>query len=229
MEQYKSPFAGKPDTEQHIDDQGAMSFTVTTRTLTPLRARVTDAVTTLLVLYIALIGIVIGIRQSDPWAWVFLVGGPLAGSRVIRRWIAEECETRTVMRFTDTSFAVKRGLFGKWESFDRRHAHRFALVPHDRAREEQAAHEYEQRVDQTKGRARWRTPYYQDSFVVSFEYLGQRNDLITVYGRTEALAILARLKACDEVMEAQARNGKGVPLTPRDEWGEQPGDIPETV
>jgi len=229
MEQYKSPFEGEPRTDQKTDETGAMTFTVTTRTLTPLRARIVDGVTVLLILYIAVIGILVGIREHDPWAWVFLVGGPLAGHRVIRRWIAEEFETKTVMHFTDTTFAVKHGLAGAWESFDRRHAHRFALVQHDHARREQAEHEHGQRIDQTKGRATWRTPYYQESYFVSFEYLGQRNDLMAVYGRQEALAILARLKACDEVMESQARNGKGVPLNPRDEWGEQPGDIPETV
>lgn len=229
MEQYKSPFEGEPRTDQKVDENGAMTFTVTARALTPLRARIVDTLTAALIFYVAALGIILGIRENDPWAWVFLTAAPLAGHRLIRRWVAEEFEKKTMMTFTADSFAAKRGLFGEWETFDRRHAHRFALVPHDRARAEQAAHEHEQRVDQTKGRATWHTPYYQESFVVCFEYLGQRNDLMAVYGRKDALAILARLKACDEVMEAQARKGKGVPLTPAQEWGEQPGDIPETV
>lgn len=229
MEQYKSPFEGEPRTEQTFDEAGHMSFTVTTRTLSPLRARIADGLTAALIAYVVLIGIAVGIREQDPWAWLFLCGIPLIFCRVIRRWVAHEFRQKAVMSFTDNSFSVKRGLRGKTESFDRRHAHRFALIQHDRAREEQLRHEYERQEDQLKRRTVWRAPYYQDSYVVSFEYLGQRNDLIEVYGRPQALAILARLKACDEVMESQARKGNGVPLHPRDEWGDQPGDIPETA
>jgi hypothetical protein len=35
-----------------------------------------------------------------------------------------------------------------------------------------------------------------------------------------------RLKACDDVLNALVHRGQGTPLTPLDEWGEQPGEIP---
>lgn len=71
--------------------------------------------------------------------------------------------------------------------------------------------------------------WYANSFHVSFDYLGQRNDIMTVYGQKEAVAIATRLKACDDVLDALARRGQGTPLTPADEWGDQPGAIPETA
>ena len=43
------------------------------------------------------------------------------------------------------------------------------------------------------------------------------------------MAIVTRLNACDSVLDALARRGQGTPLTPADEWGDQPGAIPETV
>ncbi len=229
MEQYKSPFEGEPLTTQSIDDNGNMTFTVTARALTPLRARIADAVAGLIVGYAVLVGIAVAVHANDPWAFLFFGGSAIACRKIIHRWVAAEFEKQTVMIFTGDGFAVKRGLFGTWESFDRRHNHRFALVHHDQAHAEQREHEHEHREDQMKRRVVFRKPYYQDSYIVSFEYLGQRNDLMAVYGRPDALAILARLKACDEVMEAQSRNGRGVPMTPAEEWGDQPGTIPETV
>jgi hypothetical protein len=229
MAQYKSPFEGDPHTEQVIGPDGAMSFKITTMTLSPMRARIVDIIAGAVVGYMILIGIAVTIQQNDPWGLVFFCGGAVVLRRLIRRWIAEEFEARTVLTFTADSFTVRRGRSGRQDSFDRQHSHRFSLIQHDRAPEEQRQHEHEQREDQMKRRVVWRKPYYQDSYIVSFDYLGQRNDLMEVYGRKDALAILARLKACDEVMEAQSRKGKGTPLSPAQEWPVQPGDIPETA
>ena len=71
--------------------------------------------------------------------------------------------------------------------------------------------------------------YYQDSYHLAFEYVGQRNDVATIYGRPEAQAVLARMKSVDEVMTAHANRGDGTPLRPQQEWVEQPGAIPETA
>ncbi|MEY9328328.1 hypothetical protein [Sinorhizobium fredii] len=227
MARYTSPFDGAPWTRQYEDADGNLAFTIEARALTPLRARIADGCAGLCIAYHVVMGVVFGIREANPWWTIVMTGGALAGQGIIRSWIGEMCERRALMTITTDSFAVQRRRFGRWERFDRRHAHRFALVPHDKARREQAEHDYEQRVDQARGRPQFRTPYYQESYIVTFEYLGQRHDLMAVYGRKTALAILARLKACDEVVEAQARKGKGVALTPAQEWGEQPGDIPE--
>ena len=52
-------------------------------------------------------------------------------------------------------------------------------------------------------------------------------DFIGIRSPKEAMAIVTRLNACDNVLDALARRGQGTPLTPADEWGDQPGAIPE--
>ena len=40
-------------------------------------------------------------------------------------------------------------------------------------------------------------------------------------------AIVARLQACNEIIEARTRQGRGAAINPADQWGHQPGDIGE--
>ena len=79
---------------------------------------------------------------------------------------------------------------------------------------------------QMKGKLRPGARWFANSFHL-LDYLGQRNDVLTVFGPKEAMAIVTRLNACDNVLDALARRGQGTPLTPADEWGDQPGAIPE--
>ena len=120
-----------------------------------------------------------------------------------------------------------RGWAG-WRSFDRKLQHRFALILHDKARRERDRHELEERKAQQSKKIIKKRRYYQESYHLAFEYVGQRNDVATIYGRPEAQAVLARLKGVDEVMTAHANRGGGTPLRPQQEWVEQPGAIPET-
>jgi len=43
------------------------------------------------------------------------------------------------------------------------------------------------------------------------------------------MAVLSRLKACDEVMNNFAGLGDGEALNPSGQWSDQPGDLPEPV
>jgi hypothetical protein len=43
------------------------------------------------------------------------------------------------------------------------------------------------------------------------------------------VAIATRLKACDDVLDAFAHRGHGAPMSPDQEWADEPGEIPETV
>jgi hypothetical protein len=56
--------------------------------------------------------------------------------------------------------------------------------------------------------------------------MGHRHDVLDVYDKNRALAVLARFKACDDVMDNFARMGDGEVLHPSGQWGEQPGDLP---
>lgn len=134
---------------------------------------------------------------------------------------------RTRLVLTLDQFSVET-MFG-WKHYDRLLPHRFALLQHDWAQAEQEHAEFQAAQAQRQGKLIRKRRWYANSFHVSFDYIGQRNDVLTVYGQKKAMAILTRLNACDNVLDALARRGQGTPLTPEDEWGDQPGAIPEQV
>jgi len=77
-------------------------------------------------------------------------------------------------------------------------------------RKEKDSHEFETRRAQASGEVIRKTSYYGESFHITLEYVGHRNDLLTVFGPKDALAILARLTACDEVLSARSKTGAGL-------------------
>lgn len=133
--------------------------------------------------------------------------------------------TKTQIRLSSTHIAVAQDK--EWVLYDRQMPHRFALLPHDRAPMERLVHDFERQKASIARKAVFKKPYYGESFIVALEYLGQRNDLLTAYGRNEATAIVARLQACNEIIEARTRQGRGAAINPADQWGHQPGDIGE--
>jgi hypothetical protein len=56
--------------------------------------------------------------------------------------------------------------------------------------------------------------------------MGHRHDVLDVYDKNRALAVLARFNACDDVMDNFGRMADGEVLHPSGQWGEQPGDLP---
>lgn len=213
-------------TRHKTRDDGTTILSVSVSALTPWRAKLADrgALLSAVALFAALLASVLFAPTHHWEAWLFVFGLPVAAYPLLlfayRYLLARSLQAE----FTPEHFRV-RTLFG-WKRFDRQHAHAFALLPHDKAIDERDAHDLAMRKAQLKGKAIARKRYYGDSFHLSYDYLGQRNDLMTIYGRKEALAIQARLTACNDVMDGIARKGNGVSLRPTDEWSEQPGDIP---
>lgn len=227
LQKVRSPFAGKPATRQIADRNGAPAFAVQPRVLTPVRAMAASWLTGLGV--IAAIGYGLAGVASSPnpdsgmLTAAFVV--PLVGGFVLYRALRALFRKRVRLMFTLERFSVKT-LFG-WRHYDRLLPHRFALLQHDWTQAEQEQQEFQAAKAQRKGKLIKKQRWFGKSFHVSFDYLGQRNDVLTVFGQKEAMAIVTRLNACDNVLDALARRGQGTPLTPADEWGDQPGAIPE--
>lgn len=219
LQRVRSPFAGKPVTRQVADRNGAPAFDVQPRVLTPARAMAAH--------WLAGVGVVAGVGYGlanfasapnpDSGMLTAALVVPVAGGFVLYEALRSLLRKRVRLVLTLEQFSVKT-MFG-WKHYDRLLPHRFALLQHDWAQAEQELAETRKVVK----KPRW----YTKSFHVSFDYLGQRNDVLTVYGPKEAMAIVTRLNACDSVLDALARRGQGTPLTPADEWGDQPGAIPE--
>lgn len=220
-----APFEGEPHTRQDVADDGGIEFTITASTITPDRAEFADALCWGLMLF-AIVMACINITQSrdaDMVTWAFGIGGPIVARYWFESSVRDLFRGKTEFWMSRDYFAIKRG--GEWESYDRRLSLRFALVPHDKAVEEKRRLDHEQQRAAMNRQAVYNKPYFGDSYIVVAEYFGQRHDLLAVYGRKEAMAIVARLQACNEIIEAAERHGRGVSTAPDTQWGDQPGDL----
>lgn len=225
MARIVQPFAGEPHTRQEVTEDGGIEFTITASTITPDWAEFADA----LCWGLMLLGILIAcvhipsMRDATLGTWAFGIGAPIA----LRYWFESDIRdlfrSKTEFWMSRDYFAIKRN--GDWDTFDRRLSLRFALVEHDQALEEKRRLDYEQQRASMNRQAVRSKPYYGDSYIVVAEYFGQRHDLLAVYGRKEALAIVARFQACNEIIEAAERRGRGVSTAPDTQWGDQPGDL----
>jgi len=221
-----SPFAGKPVTRQVADRNGAPAFDVQPRVLTPVRAMAASWLTGLGVaagLGFGLAGVA-NAPNADGGMLTAALAVPVVGGFVLYGALRSLFRKRVRVMLTLEQFSVK-SLFG-WKHYDRLLPHRFALLQHDWAQAEHEQAEFQAAQAQMQRKVIRPARWYARSFHVSFDYVGQRNDVLTVYGQKEAMAIVTRLNACDNVLDALARRGQGTPLTPQDEWGDQPGAIP---
>jgi hypothetical protein len=223
----RHPFQGKPFTREATDENGKISIEVTAAVLTPLRARIADAIAPWTAVAVAAL-LILYVMNHDPTlptlllaasAWFLRPLFQLAWRKILRRSVH--------MVITAEEFRF-RG-WGGWRSFDRSLDHRFALVLHDKARRERDRHELEERKAQLLRRVFKKRRYYQESWHLSFNYVKQRNDIVAIYGAPEARAVQARLTAIDEVINARAKRSDGTAMRPEDQWVEQPGAIPETA
>lgn len=220
-----SPFDGYPTTRRKTDRQGQPYFTITPAYLTPFGAKCADFLTgaSTIGLLAGSIWLLQGMGHFETWHLIAALGGPFLASPLLKTGWRSFLKTSDKITMTQDQLKTGGPLGGR--CFDRKLPHKFALVLHDKTRREQEQYELQQRRDQLSGRVTRKTRYYAEAFHVSYEYLGQRNDLLTVFGHKDALAILARLKACDEVLDGMTNKTDGISLDPRDEWGLQPGDI----
>jgi hypothetical protein len=221
------PFHGKPLTREVSDENGNLRVEVTAEVLTPVRARIADelaiwtaaAVTALLILYV---------MNHDPSLPKLVFAAATFFLRPVFELAWRKSLRRIVkMVITEKEFRYRTWL--GWRVFDRNLQHRFGLILHDNARREHDRHELEERQAQQRKKVIKKRRYYQDSYHLAFEYVGQRNDIVAIYGRPEAQAVLARMKGVDEAINARAKRGDGTAMRPEDQWVEAPGAIPETA
>jgi hypothetical protein len=143
---------------------------------------------------------------------------------VFEKLCREGIKRRVEMVVTAAEFSF-RTWTGRWIAFDRALPHRFSLKIHDLARHERDQHELETAKAQQRRKIVQPRRYYGESYHFIYELLGQRNDITEIFGQPEAQAMLTRLRAIDEVINAR-EGGDGTPLKPGDQWVPQPGVIP---
>lgn len=142
----------------------------------------------------------------------------------LRYWCREAARETAKVRFTEKTFEMNWK--DNWRTFDRDHSHRFILLEHDKARDENDELDFKRQQASANGQAQRVTRYFSNAYIVALEYLGQRFDIAEVMGRKEATAIVARLTLCDEMMKSLVNSRPSVVLKPEDEWDELPGGLP---
>jgi hypothetical protein len=101
------------------------------------------------------------------------------------------------------------------------------MMKHDRAKIERENHELRKLRAQKRGDIIAPKRYFDESFHIIFDYMGQRFDVVTVYDEKRATAIATRLMACDKLMDTKNQMGEGEALNPGDQWGKAPGSLPD--
>jgi hypothetical protein len=75
------------------------------------------------------------------------------------------------------------------------------VLPHDKAGDEQDEIEAIRRGGANGIPRR----YFTRAFIVTYDYVGQRHDIVSVMGQKEAAALQARLVLCDKLLDAESR------------------------
>ncbi|MEW8185653.1 MAG: hypothetical protein AB2794_11635 [Candidatus Thiodiazotropha endolucinida] len=227
QERMISPFEGEPMTVTRIAPDGAPEIAVTIDALTPEGAKLIDDLNAFCPM--ALSGLylwaVLPTSFNNPYLLAAGFITVVIVAVMLLTYLRGLLTVTTVVVFNPAVFRVYRG--GAWEVYDRSLTHRFLMMKHDSAREERQSHELRIRRAQAQGRIISPRRYYDDSFHIVFEYLGQRIDIATVYDQKRAMAVAARLKACDKLMDTKGL-GDGEVMSPDEQWGEVPGKLPGT-
>lgn len=226
----RGAFDGGPKTIDTIDEYGVPTIGVKLTATDPFWKKVADRVG-MAILVPSIGAIAINFLGSqflrDDW-----VG---AGTDLIVVGLVVLCLTHLIRRvkrylkFTPQELLIKRREFPwghDWDVFELNQPVRFTMIPHDHALWEREENEFRKAKASRSGRAIKPDSLYQNSFHVCLEHFGQRHDLITVYGRKEATAILTRLKACLEINKARAGRTGSTATEPSQQWKQTPGAIP---
>jgi hypothetical protein len=221
----RRPFDGKPKTREETDDNGNPAFRVMAKVLTPARAKVADKLGEITAAAVTVAGVVYVLDHNLPPVDLLPAGAMWFLYPVFEKAWREALKRNVEMVLSGDQFRFRRWM--RWIRIDRVLPHRFGLVVHDLARQERDKHELETLKAQKRGKIVQPRRYHQDSYHLCYELLGQRNDIAEIWGRPDAQAVLMRLRAIDDVINARARRGDGTAIRPGDQWVEQPGAIPE--
>ncbi|MBS9405473.1 hypothetical protein KG088_17860 [Halomonas sp. TRM85114] len=217
-----SLFEGEPHTVYGQDGLHRQVFDVRIRELTPENAKRAEALTAVILIF-AIIGVLI-MALEEPLLFILGVPVVLISGTAIQKSLYQSLRIETRVIFTPTDFKVLRR--GRWDVYDRLLKHSFVMLKHDEARREREELESCTRAAQAQGRFRAPRRYYDDAYHMVFEYFGQRHDIATVFDEKRARAVIARLQACDLMMDSQIKMGEGHVLSPEEEWSKQPGGLP---
>jgi hypothetical protein len=220
----RSPFDGYPQTREETGENGRPRFCVTAKVLTPLRARIADKLAAVTAAVGGVLGIIYASDHDYPPIVLIAAIGIWFGKPLFEKLWREGMRRSVEIIVTEAEFSF-RDWTGRWIVFDRNLPHSYALRLHDLAKRERDQHELQVLKAQQLKKIVQPRRYFQESYHLVYEFLGQRNDITEIYALPEAQAVQKRLRTIDDVLKASAARGKGTPLKPEDEWATDTGVI----
>lgn len=221
----RSPFDDGPTTTESSGEGGEHQITVLPKAITPLRARLADMISLSVAVATAGAGIYSILQAPEPTSvqLTALLIAPVAAyfAAIYGTYKLFQKSARVV--FTPELFTTHRMLGSK--SFDRSMPHSFTLYYHEKKDREEELLSYKERHRRARWWSRPAKRYFGNSYYLSFEYMGQRNDLMLIYKHKKAQEILARLNACDDIMDGYSGKDRGQAMQPENEWASQAGDL----
>lgn len=220
-----SPFKGGPTTNIKRCKDGEPKIAVSIDALTPLRARIANW--TAGSAGIAGVGgglyaiFTEGTYTGEAFGTVSALA--IAAIPVTRLALGFLLKSKSHVTFSATHIEVTK-LTGT-RRFERAHPHAFALLTHDKTKGEEERHAFLDRKRPPQWWSLQRKKYYGKSFHVVLTYLGERHDILTVYGRKRATKIQSRLQACDVVMSGIDFGNSGTALSPERDWATDAGGL----
>jgi hypothetical protein len=220
----RSPFDGYPQTREETGENGRPRFCVTAKVLTPLRAKLADKLGAATAAIGAVAGVIYASNHDYPPVVLFAAAGIWFGKPLFEKLWRELVRRPVEIVVTEAEFRF-RDWTGRWIVFDRNLPHSYALRLHDLAIPERDQHELQVLKAQQLKKIVQPRRYFQESYHLVYEFLGQRNDITEICGRPEARAVQNRLRAIDDVLKSRFAPGQGTPFKPEDQWARGPGVI----
>lgn len=222
-----TPFTGKPVTIQGTKSDGSPTFMVRAKALHPFGAKIARRVGFLAGPAVAIAEItwlVMELPNVEPIGWAALVVAPFVAPLVVRSGLALVLQTERQFKFDVTGVRVQTWTASKHYSLDL--PIRFALIAHDREKIEAERLTY---LNRKLARRFWWFPqlraYFDKSCHLSLDHFDQRSDVMTIFGKSNARRIVARLNACLDVVRNHGRAGQGTAFDAEADWSRQPGAI----
>ena len=220
----RHPFDGRPPTREVTDANGNPVFHVNARVLTPLPAKVADKLGSFTALAASLACLAYAMQHFPPLVALVFATAFLPLQPLFEKLWRVALRRKIAIVVTKDEFRFRRRF--RWISFDRALEHSVALVVHDRARAERECNELEMQKAQLRRKAVQPRRYYRDSYHLTYQLLRQRNDIVAIYGLPEARAMLSRLRAIEDTINARAHRSDGSPSKPGDQWFDGPARSP---
>ena len=219
-EEQVSLFSGEPYTVIGHDADGRSTARIRIQALTPERVGLCQLYAALTILAIILLCVASGNPHLSLGSFLLIFA-----HGVITQEFAYKLTPVTNVQFTPAEFKVERD--GRWYVYNRTIKHSFALIEHDKAQDERERHQHQIAQAQLRREAIRPRKMFSQSFHLVYMYFGQRHDITSIYGEKMANTIVARLQACDALMDAQLKMGDAPVSDPGEQWDAQQGDAPQ--